>query len=333
MRNNPFTSRASNARAILSLVAAFAPFAAFAKAEPPLVPGITITIPHSAGKFDFLEVDSKRRRLLAAHEKDETADILDLTSNTILARVKTGPAVGIAIDTKTGDYFVSVQDDKRIAVIDAESLTEKASITTDGETDAILFDEKDRRFYVTNDNGKFLWAIDADTKKVVAAIPIPEGPECMAYDAAADRIYLNIKGSSQIAVIDTVTNTVATLWSTAPAKGPHGLVFEAKTNRIFVSGENGKIVAIDVISGKVTATEAIVEKVDQIAFDPSTSRIYCAGPAWMSVVQATPGGLKSLGRVATAETAKNVAVDIQTHIVWTTYTDGTNSYAKSYSTP
>ncbi len=43
-----------------------------------LTPAASIEIPHSTGKFDFLRVDSKRHRLLAAHEKDETSDFIDL---------------------------------------------------------------------------------------------------------------------------------------------------------------------------------------------------------------------------------------------------------------
>ena len=36
------------------------------------------------------------------------------------------------------------------------------------------------------------------------------------------------------------------------------------------------------------------------------------------------------GELSTAATAKNVAIDPQTHAVWTTYTDGKSSFAKSW---
>jgi len=163
---------------------------------PPLTPADSITISGSSGKFDFLAIDPVRRRLLAAHEKDGTADFFDLNSKVLLSRVTTGPAVGIAVDPKSGNYFVSVQDDKRVAVIDAVSLKEIASIATEGETDAIIFDEADRRVYVTNDNGRFVWAIDPDTLKVTASVPIPGAPECMADDPSKGRIYLNIKSTN-----------------------------------------------------------------------------------------------------------------------------------------
>jgi YVTN family beta-propeller protein len=300
-------------------------------AQPVLRPGASISVPVSTGKFDFLAVDPAAHRLLAGHEKDGTADFFDLDTNRLIARVKVGPAVGVIADPQTGNYYASVQDDKRIAVIDGRSFKEISSIALPAECDAILFAAKDRRIYITNDNGKYLWAVDPVAGKVVAAIEIPGEPECMAHDEAGDRIYLNLKNRNEVAVIDTKTNGVIATWPTAPATGPHGLVFDPAHRRIYSSGDNGRLVALDSGSGKVVATASIVEHVDQIAFDPATRRIFCAGPGAMSVVQATNDGLTSLGQVETNATAKNVAVDLKTHAVWTTFTDGKDSFAKSWT--
>ena len=311
----------------------FLPAALPAAVPPALVPDGTIRIPNSKGKFDFLAVDPVRHRLLAAHEKDGTADFLDLQANTVLKRLAVGPAVGIATDTRSGNYYVSVQDDKRVAVIDAATLTETASIATPAETDAILYDAKDDRIYVTNDNGKYLWVIDPAAGKVVTAIEIPDGPECMAHDDARDRIYLNNKAHHEVEVIDTKSHTVIAHWPTAPVTGPHGLVLDAAAGRIYVSGDNSRLVAMDLETGRVVGSAPITAKVDQIAFDAGTGLIFCAGPGHLSVVKATAGGVEFLGNVDSAETAKNVAVDPTTHKVWTTYTDGTDSYAKSWRQP
>ena len=175
--------------------------------------------------------------------------------------------------------------------------------------------------------------MNPDSGKVIATIAVPAGPECMAFDAATSRLYLNAKVTSQVAVIDTKTNTVVATWSTAPATGPHGLALDAARGRVFVSGDNGILVALDTESGKVVAQAPIVEHVDQIAFDAGLRRVYCAGPGAMTVVQASDGGLAALGNVSTHATAKNVAVDPVTHAVWTTYTDGKNSYAQSFIQP
>jgi DNA-binding beta-propeller fold protein YncE len=326
-------SLASRRPATLFASLLLAAMAASAAAGPLLVPAASIRIPDSKGKFDFLAVDPARHRLLAAHEKDGTADFIDLRSGTILARLKTGPTVGIVADAAGATYYASVQDDQRVAIIDAATLKETGSVKMPGDTDAILFDAKDARVYVTNDNGKYLWAIDPVAGKVTAAIEIPGEPECMAHDAATDRIYLNIKTRNEVAVIDTKTNTVIAQWPAAPVTGPHGLVLDAARHRIYVSGDNGKLVALDTTTGAVIGSTEITAKVDQIAFDAGTGRIFCAGPDHLSVVETTDSGVTFVCNVDSAATAKNVAVDPTTHQVWTTYTDGTDSYAKSWSQP
>lgn len=301
--------------------------------QPALKPGVVVEMPDSTGKFDFLEIDAARHRLLAAHEKDETADFIDLNTNKLIARVKLGPVVDTIVDPKTGNYYCSVQDDKRIAVLDGNSLKEIASIAVEGETDGIIFEAKSRHLYVTHDNGPHLWAVDVDAKKIIATIEIPGAPECLALDAATGKLYLNIKTTSEIVVIDTAANKLVAKWPVAPAVAPHGLALDAAAGRLYIAGDNGELAVLDAKSGKSIGSAKITEHVDQAAIDLATHTIYCAGAGWMSVLRATAAGAELIGNVKTAATAKNVAVDPLTHAVWTTYTDGKKSYAQSYTRP
>jgi YVTN family beta-propeller protein len=295
-----------------------------------LQPAATIEVPASSGKFDFLRIDSKRHRLLAAHENDGTADYFDLQNSTLIKRLKVGGAVDTAVDPDSAYYYVSVQEEARVAVIDAATLQEVKSIKTEGPTDAILYEPKNHRIYVTNDEGSHVWVIDPVTAKVVDSIAIPGVPEFMLYDAAADRIYLNIKTADKVAVIDPATGKVVALWPTAPAAQPHGMALDAQRHRIFTAGGNGKLAVIDTTTGKLMTSVDIAAKVDQIAFDPTTHLVYCAGPDAMSVVRTSGRNVVTVGDVNTAATARNVAVDQQTGAVWTTYTDGKSSFARSW---
>jgi len=300
-------------------------------AQPAVVkPAAAIQIPASKGKFDFLRVDAKRHRLLAAHENDGTADYFDLANNKLITRLKVGGAVDHAVDPESKYYYVSVQEDKRVAVVDAATLKEVQSIAVDGPTDAIIYEPKNKTLYVTHDEGDNVWAIDPAAAKVVTSIKVPGVPEFMLYDAATDRIYLNIKSANLVAVIDPNTNKTVATWSTAPATAPHGLALDSAHHRLFSSGDNGKLVAIDTGTGKVTTTVGITTKVDQIAFDPQSQLVFCAGPDKMSMVRVSGDSLAEAGDFATASTAKNVAVDEQTGAVWSTYTDGKSSYARSW---
>ncbi len=281
-------------------------------AGPPLAldPAASIEITQSSGKFDFLRIDSKRQRLLAAHEKDGTSDFIDLRKRTLITRLKVGTAVDTAMDPESNFYYVSVQEGERVAVIDAASLKE-----------------------VNYDDGTEVWVIDPKVAKVVATVAIPGAPEVMVYDESTDRIYLNIKTKNVVAVIDPGTNKVTARWPTAPATQPHGLALDTDNHRIFSAGDNGKLVVIDTKTGSVTDAVDIVPKVDQIAFGASSGLVYCAGTDKMSVVRTTGGKVLLLGNLATSATARNVAVDPATQAVWTTYTDGKSSFAKSWKAP
>jgi DNA-binding beta-propeller fold protein YncE len=317
---------------LISVSILFATAGAFgAGGEPATVqPLASIEIPASKGKFDFLRVDDKRHRLLAAHENDGTADYFDLATNKLISRVKVGGAVDHAFDPDSKYYYVSVQEDQRVAVLDAATLKEVKSIKLDGPTDAILYEPKNHRIYVTHDEGANVWAIDPAAGKVVASITVPGVPEFMLYDAATDRIYLNIKSADTVAVIDPNTDKTVATWATAPATQPHGLALDSEHHRIFSAGANGKLAVLDTGTGKVMTSVGITEKVDQIAFDPKSQLVYCAGPNKMSMVRVSAEGVASAGDFATAATAKNVAVDPKTGAVWSTYTDGKSSFARSW---
>ena len=109
-----------------------------------------------------------------------------------------------------------------------------------------------------------------------------------------------------------------------------GLAFDSATGRLFVSG--AYLAVIDIKSGKVVCSADITRDVDHVAFDRVSRRIYCAGPEGITVLQAIPAGVIFVGTTATSAT-RNVIVDPKTQAVWTIYTDGNKSFAKSWVLP
>src|SRR5262249_32293345 len=103
--------------------------------------------------------------------------------------------------------------------------------------------------------------------------------------------------------------------------------------RLFSAGNNGKLVVIDLKTGKVIATVDIEKGVDQIAFDPGNQRLYCACRGAISVVQETETGAKLLSNVPSPQGAHTITVDSRTHDVWTCYADDHDSYLLKYAVP
>jgi DNA-binding beta-propeller fold protein YncE len=85
-------------------------------------------------------------------------------------------------------------------------------------------------------------------------------------------------------------------------------------------------VVIDIATAKPIATVDIEKGVDQIAFDSSNKRIYCACHGAISVVEETDDGAKLVGNVPSPKGSHTIAVDPQTHAVWTCYADDHDSY-------
>jgi len=294
---------------------------------PVLTADKPIVIPDSHGKFDFIEVDQQAGRLLAAHTGNATLDIFDSATGKFIKSVQTGVDQDAAVDSKGGKYHVAVSAGKKLVTVDSTTFEVTGETPLTGPADILAFDPKNNTAYIGHDDSTEVWAVDVIAKKIVATITIPEGPEGIIYDEVSDRVYANSKIGDAVVVIDPATNKPVATWPTAPAQKPHGSALDAEGHRLFVVGANGKLVAIDLKSGKVTGSVDIAPRVDEIAFDPGLKRVYCAsGAGVLSVVDAKDESLKSLGDVPTHEGTHSVAVDAKTHAVWIAFAEGNQSF-------
>jgi DNA-binding beta-propeller fold protein YncE len=290
------------------------------KAQKPIV------IPGGPGGFDWMQVDGRSDRVFATHKGTKTVAIVDLKTETALPSVNVGTAQGVAMDRRDNKIFLGDEDEHTVVILDYATLKKTGEIAVTGPVDDLLYCSKNGMVYACRDNGEEVWVIDAKTEKIVATVKIPTAPEKIEYDRTSDRIYQNIKSNNTVQVIDPATNKVEKTFDTSPATGPHGLVIDSKAQRLFSAGSNGKLVVIDLKTGKVISTVDIEKGVDQIAFDRGNQRIYCACKGAISVVQTTEEGAKLLGNVPTPKGSHTLAVDQKTHAVWTSYFDDHDSY-------
>src|SRR5579884_3011208 len=161
------------------------------QANSSLQPASPIEVPGRSGRFDFMEVDSARDRILAAHKEAGTLEILDLKSGKLLPAVHVGHVQGIAVGD--GIYIAGDDDEGEVVFVNAKKLSIIGRVKVGGPVDAIAFDEKNGMVYADEDNGSHIWVIDAKNRRLVKAISIPGEPEVIAYDRRTNRIYQNIK--------------------------------------------------------------------------------------------------------------------------------------------
>lgn len=304
-----------------------------AAAEAPLLtPQTPIVVPGGPGGFDYMQIDSVKHRLYASHPGKSTLVVLDLTTNAV-QQIPTGSKInGIAVDDADNKLFTAGGGEK-VVVFDNTTLAKTAEITLSGPGDDIVLDPKTDRLFVCHDDATEDWVFDAKTNALIGSVPVAGAPEYVMYDAGTDRLYQNIKPANILQVIDPATNKVIADWPTAPMTSPHGMGINFQTHHIFSAGQ-GKVVMLDENTGKVLSSVTIAPGyVDQIAFDQSSGRLYCAcgGAGVISVVQETGQAITLVGNVTTHPKSHTLQVDPDTHAVWISYSDPTGAYLQEYT--
>jgi DNA-binding beta-propeller fold protein YncE len=303
----------------------------YAADAPLLSPQTPIAVPGGPGGFDYMQIDPIKHRLLASHPGKTTLVVLDLTTNTVQQLPTDTKINGIAVDAADNKLFTAGGGGK-LVVFDNTTLAKTAEITLTGPGDDIVLDTKTDTLYVCHDDAMEDWVFNARDNSLIGLVPVAGAPEYVMYDPGTDRLYQNIKPANVLQVINPTTNKVEASWPTAPMTSPHGMGIDFKAHHILSAGQ-GKAVMLDETTGKVLSSVDIAPGyVDQIAFDQSSSRLYCAcGTAGaVSVIQENGDNLSLLGTVVTHPKSHTLAVDPATHAVWISYTGDTGSYLQEW---
>jgi hypothetical protein len=84
--------------------------------------------------------------------------------------------------------------------------------------------------------------------------------------------------------------------------------------------------------GHLLSEADIPEKVDEIAYDSGTHRVYAAsGLGKIAVLEIKDGKLSKLAEVQTSPGAKSIAVDPKTHAVWIAYMKEDKSMVQKFT--
>jgi DNA-binding beta-propeller fold protein YncE len=315
-------------------VALVAPWLGHA-AEGPLRAHPPIEIPESRGNFTSLAVDDEKRRLLLAHTGNGTLDVVDLNTEKLLKQIKTGSAVGVAVDAKRNRYYVSVDREEKLVFIDRENLEVVAELSLPGPADALVPGPAGvNRLFVCRQDGEQLWVIDPEARKIVSTLPVPFGPRAIAAEDATSRIYVSTTTDDSIQVISAADNnsTIGGAWLTTPARKARAMALDARGKRLFVAGVNGRLAVLNSDDGKLLHSLNLATGVEKVAFDPGKERLYCPSASGrMTVFDTSNSAVRPIGDVATANGAKSVAVDLKTHAVWVGYYEAGKCYARKFT--
>jgi len=295
----------------------------------PLTPQAPIVVPGGAGKFDFMNVDTKDRLAFACQPGKSAFVVISLDTDTVKA-VPVGAEInGIDADP-VGKKVYGAGPSNLLVKVDMKTWKSVGSLKLDGPGDSVIYDTKRGTLYVDNDDGTSLWFVNPGSLKVAKTVTIKEAPEVMVLDSGRNKIFQNIKTTNSIQVIDLGTKKVVGEYALGELTSPHGLAEDAATGKLFSVGKNGKLVVLNADSGKILQTLDVAKSSDQIGYDAQLKRLYIPGSGTMQTIQISGSGAKVIGTATLPKGCHSVVVDPKTHNVWVAYSDATNSYVMKY---
>jgi DNA-binding beta-propeller fold protein YncE len=248
--------------------------------------------------------------------------VVEGATGKVLGDIPNTPGVhGAGIATKAGHGFTTNGGDSTVTMFDLKTFAVIKQIKVDtGGLDGIMYDQPDDKIILTNHSRPIgtLVALDPKTGDIVGKAELEDNaPEGAAADGKG-HIFVNNESKNTIQVIDVKTWKATASWPLAPCKGPTGIAYDSKTNRIF-AGCNTTSVVVDAATGKVVAEIKNGTRVDALGWDPGKKLIYIpnGGEGNVTVVhQDSADKYTVVNTVATFAGAKTITVDTKTHNVY-----------------
>jgi DNA-binding beta-propeller fold protein YncE len=321
-------------KAILSLVcSSLLIIPRLVSAADSLTPGNPVEVTGTQGKFDFIKIDSANNRLLACHTGNGSLDVIDIITSKLIKSIPIGNAQGVAIDSKNNRYFVSVSKPTKMVIVNSTKLDVIGEVALPGPADLVAYHLETNRVFVCNDDKPEMWVIDPTEKKIVSTISFPGGGmEDLGFDSQDTFLFQCLKDSSELAKLDLKTEKVVAKWSTSPVDKPHGMAMVSGTDQVLIVGGTGKLGLFDLSTGQIVGTAEVSPKVDEIAYDPTLHRVYCAsGLGTISVVGLDHQRLAPLSSLTSSLGAHSIAIDSKTHTVWIAFAKNGKSYVQVFT--
>jgi DNA-binding beta-propeller fold protein YncE len=278
-----------------------------------------VPLPGSASRFDYQSLDESTGRLVIAHMGADQVIVFDTRAQQVVGTVDgvktpTGVLAVPAVDR----IFAAAAGSHAVDVIDARALEVVAHAGEIGFPDGLAYAPTVKQVFISDESGGGELVIDAMTNRAVTTIDIGGEAGNTHYDPVSGCILVAVQDRGQLAVIDPASDRLVARYDLkADCQRPHGFLIDAPQRVAYVSCEgNAKLLDLDLRTMRVTATHAVGESPDVLAFDPGLRRLYVASESGIvSVFAETNRGLTLLGEYE-APHAHSVAVDPSTQLIY-----------------
>jgi DNA-binding beta-propeller fold protein YncE len=263
-------------------------------ADAPLRLAQTLEMPAAIqGNFDHFGIDLKRNRLFATPEDFKAVLVFDLGTGKLIHQIDgilRPHAVLYRADVDR--IYVTDGGDGSVKVYDAESYQQVARIPLLKDADSIGYDISRKYLYVDNGGGdvhqsySMLSAIDTTSNSKLGDMKIDgDTLEAMALDNYRPHIYVNDAATNQVVVIDRFRNKILAKWPLTMGKKNVAIALDEQRQRLFVGCRSGQIIVLDSNTGKELQALPIDKGVDDLIYDPATSRLYASTDGTVDVFE------------------------------------------------
>ena len=237
-----------------------------------------IEIPNALNsEFDHAAFDPRTRRVFIAHTARDCIEVIDHDAKKHIATLPGFPGVAGAV-ADDGEILTTNRGGATITWLDAATYKIKAVYPSGPRPNGAAIVKRMGVGIAACigdvDQGPILQIINL--KEVTQrAINLPGRPRWCVTDASAERLFLCIREPSMVLVARLPDLDVIEHWK-LPSGGAHGLDIDHESRHLYAACDDGALVEIDSLSGKVTNVWPIAGAPDVTFFNPATGLVHVA---------------------------------------------------------
>jgi DNA-binding beta-propeller fold protein YncE len=295
----------------------------------PTDPGLhlvrTVELPAIDGDFDHFGVDVAGNRLFLAAEEHHTVELFELKTGAPVRSIPgfDTPHSMLLLPGQNQIYVIDGGAGGAARILDATTYKIEKSIELTEDADAIAYDASKHLLYVTNggkeahDDFSLVTVIDTKKGERVTDFRFPSANlEALTLQKSGPLLYVNARDKNQIAVFDRGAGKLVAMWPLKLVQHNTPLMLLEAEHRLLVAGRKpGRFAVLDSDTGKELLALPAGDDVDDMAYDPTTKRVYLAcGEGFIDVFHQTDADhYEELGRVKTLPGTKTGVLVPQLH--------------------
>jgi DNA-binding beta-propeller fold protein YncE len=262
----------------------------YAQTEP-LHLKTSVPLPDIKGDFDHFAADLSGGRLFLAAEEHKSVEVFDLKTGKHIKSISGFDTPHAIIYSPEKDTLLVTDsgpedgNDGYIRVVSLKDSKIVDSIKVLAAADSAGFDPETHLMYA--DTGGLeakmdhtvIAVIDTLSAKKVNEISVASGRvEAITFEHDGTRMFANMRTKGQVGVFNKRSSKLLKTWQIPDATENVPMALDEKNHRLFVvTRKPAKLVVFNTETGEAVASLPTVGRADDMAFDPTSRRLYVSG--------------------------------------------------------